>query len=317
MDRRPNTSLRMARCLLAAVALAIVVADADAQIRGRFYSRRELKDLEKYYDDLEDFYKDRNPRLAREAERMEHYYEDLRKGRAVGPPPVLPGLRAFVDSRLMREEYVDPQTAELHQQRAEVQPRNRWQAWRNRANPDSALEPTDAPRPTEGPLLAAPSNRFKSPSPALAPTPAEMRRVPTNGRNRTVGLRFPSASATEPVTPLEQAHARLLASLEQLTATSPTAARWIEHLSLPSSNSPELSSQDYYSTEVGRARLAQALTRFDRVASDPRYRAVAQLAGFNAARNELRNVVASLEQQPTLAEPPAIEVEELPAPPIQ
>lgn len=51
------------------------------QRRARSPEWRQLKEMEDYYDDLEDFYNDRDPQLAEYYESLENYYEDVRKGR--------------------------------------------------------------------------------------------------------------------------------------------------------------------------------------------------------------------------------------------
>lgn len=68
----------------------VVVVEQDNQPvhSGPLPTRRELKALEDYYDDLEDFYKKRDPELARYYESLENYYEDVRKGRRPYVPPV-------------------------------------------------------------------------------------------------------------------------------------------------------------------------------------------------------------------------------------
>lgn len=104
----------MDRNILAAlgfVLLPILATDAIAQsaapsieievdarggevVVGRFVPRRspewhQLKEMEEYYDDLEDFYKKRDPALAKYYERWEKYFENVRKGKPAYMPPEL------------------------------------------------------------------------------------------------------------------------------------------------------------------------------------------------------------------------------------
>jgi len=60
------------------------------QRRGRPPEWHYLKEMEEYYDDLEDFYKRRDPALSDYYESWEKYYERVRKGRpAIMPPEIV------------------------------------------------------------------------------------------------------------------------------------------------------------------------------------------------------------------------------------
>lgn len=296
--------MRSTTPLLALLLIATVVSSAEAQLFGRRSAGRDLKAMEEYYDDLEDYYEDRNPRLAREAERMENYYEDLRKGRNPQPPVLsVPGIRLMVDPRLRREAYPERSVLMPRAGAAPAPPaaNNRWRQWGGQ--PSDQQPPREPSPPGE---------------PTLAPTePTEAHRPLLDGDNTTGELRFPSPTADDPTSQIEEAHVALLRDLEGLSAHSPTAAgQWRDYLALPSIGQPDLSPSEYYTTTDGRQALAGLLDRYDQVAANPQYQAISRLATFSRTRSALRSMLASLEQQPTLAEPEeAADTEELPAPP--
>lgn len=305
--------MRSTTPILALLLLATLATAVEAQLFGRRSAGRDLKALEEYYDDLEDYYEDRNPRLAREAERMENYYEDLRKGRNPRPPVLsVPGIRLMVDPRLRREAYPErsvlaPRAGSTPEpQPAQPPANNRWQQWGSQT-------------PTEQPLGEQPPREPTPPGePTLAPPqPTEAHRPLLEGDNTTGELRFPTPTADDPASQLEESHVALLRDLEGLASHSPTAAgQWRDYLALPSMGQANLSPAEYYTTGDGRQALSELLDRYDQVATNPQYQTISRLATFSRTRSALRSMLASLEQQPTLAGPEnAEQTEELPAPP--
>lgn len=309
MERCLNHVMPLCSCLLVGLALAVLAADVQAQLLGRRFARRDLEAMEEYYDDLEDYYEDRNPRLAREAERMEKYYKDLRKGRTTGPPPVvLPGLR-LREPLLRRSDYNESQ--QVIRQQPSPQAQARWKRW-------GASEPAE--RPAQSQMTAEAPLQAASPAATLPTERTVVRRAPTDNGAVSNMLRFPPSAAVDPVTRLQQSHGRLVDELERLARRSPAAAaQWMDYLGLPESDIPELTDAEFFTTVDGRERLATVLEHFDRIASDSQFRAISQLGGFETTRTELRSLLASLQQQPTLADPdePAETAEELPTPPAE
>lgn len=302
-----------------------MVADANGQLLGRRRAdARELKAMEDYYDELEDYYDDRNPRLAREAERMEKYYEDLRKGRAQEAPIVsLPVLRSLVPPRLRQPVYQErsvlvPAPSDAAEQVAPaeasggatgeptVAPNNgRWQTW-------GGDTPPAAPSP-EGAAAGEPT---------LAPAPTEAFRVPTEAAAPGGELRFPEGGATDPQGQLQQSHAALVRSLEQLAEKSPAAvAQWMGYLALPRPTGESMGMAEYFTTSGGRGQLVDTLDRYNSVAANPQFAAISRLESFAQTRAAIEAMLNWLEQQPTLAEPGQSVVgqgdsaEELPVPP--
>lgn len=301
----------------ALVALTFVmVADANGQLLNRRRAdTRDLKAMEEYYDELEDYYEDRNPRLAREAERMEKYYEDLRKGRAGEAPIVsLPVIRSLLPPRLRqpvapeRSVLVPAPSEASEQPAAKVEataPNNgRWNTWGGQT-PESALAPELAP----------------AGEPTLAPAPTEAFRVPTDAEEPAGELRFPEGGAIDPQGQLQQSHAALVRNLEQLADKSPAAvAQWLGYLALPRPTGENTDLAAHLTTTAGREQLAEALDRYESVANDPQFVAISRFESFGETRQALRGLLQWLEQQPTLAEPAAASAatdaaEELPVPP--
>ncbi|MCO6045108.1 hypothetical protein NG895_14450 [Aeoliella sp. ICT_H6.2] len=318
-------------CTTLLVALSFVmVADANGQLFGRRRvvdraSERDLKAMEEYYDDLEDYYEDRNPRLAREAERMEKYYEDLRKGRNVQLPAVsIPGVRLRVQERVGRvfsgeRSVLVPSEPQV--QRAAAQPSNgRWQSWGNSTPPaESSNTPPAEPTPAgaQEPTLAPPQET----SLLNSPQPTEAYRVPAEEASTSGDLRFPPASsAADPYTRLNTAHGALVRDLNEMAEKNPQVARqWLDYLDLPRSRREDVASAEFYTTTSGREELTTTLERFDSVAGDPQFVAISRLPSFGRTRIAMRGLINWLEQQPTLANPgtePDV-VEELPAPPAK
>jgi hypothetical protein len=298
----------------------VMVADANGQLLGRRRAdARELKAMEDYYDELEDYYDDRNPRLAREAERMEKYYEDLRKGRAQEAPIVsLPVLRSLVPPRLRQPAYQErsvlvpapsseaEQVAPAPTGEPTAAPNNgRWQTWGNDA-------PPAAPSP-EGAATGEPT---------LAPAPTEAFRVPTDAPEPAGELRFPEGGALDPQGQLKQSHAALVGSLEKLAEKSPAAvAQWMGYLALPRPAGESMGMTEYFTTSTGREQLVETLDRYNSVAANPQFAAISRLEAFDQTRVAIEGMLNWLEQQPTLAEPgqsvagQADGAEELPVPP--
>ncbi|WP_425396281.1 hypothetical protein [Aeoliella sp.] len=310
-------------CTTLLLALSFVmIADANAQLlRRRLIDRsgerdrgreRDLKAMEEYYDDLEDYYEDRNPRLAREAERMENYYKDLRKGRAVQPPAVsIPGVRLRLQERiggaLLEERSVLVPNAAESARTTPQQPNGRWQTWGSSSQPSqpsNASPAAPAPAGAEEPTLAPPQ-------------PTEAYRVPAEEASASGDLRFPPiTSSADPQTRLDTAHGALVRDLNNLAEKSPEAAgQWLDYLDLPSSDREDVDLAEYYTTETGREELTATLGRYDSIAGDPKFAAITRLPSFGRTRVAMRGLIDWLEQQPTLAEPEADVAEELPAPP--
>jgi hypothetical protein len=303
----------------------VLVADANGQLLGRRRAdTRDLKAMEEYYDELEDYYEDRNPRLAREAERMEKYYEDLRKGRANEAPIVsLPVLRSLVPARLRQPAYQErsvlvPAPADTAEQVAPAAtgepttaPNNgRWQTWGG-----------DAPPATPSPEGVSPEGAPAG-EPTLAPAPTEAFRVPTDAPEPASELRFPEGGALDPQGQLKQSHAALVQSLEQLAEKSPAAvAQWMGYLALPRPAGESMGMAEYFTTSTGRQQLVETLERYNSVAANPQFAAISRLESFDQTRVAIEGMLNWLEQQPTLAEPgqsvagQADGAEELPVPP--
>ena len=297
--------------LLALFVFTTFATSVDAQvIVNRRASNRDLKAMEEYYDDLEDFYEDRNPRLAKEAEKMEKYYEDLRKGRRVVPPVVsLPRVQVLLDSSIPARVYqersvlvrpkAEPQNpgAIIYSDQQPAATNERWQAWG--ATPPAA----------------------KVDGPALTPHMAEAYRVPTDGDVEQTSVLLPPEGPFNPAEQLGRSAVSLHTDLQSLASESPNAAtQWMEYLAVPTPSDKSIDVSEFYNTSDMRALLGESLKNFDRVAEDPAYVAVNQLASFVETRNSLRALLAWLDQQPTLASPQPgtpepTPAEELPTPP--
>lgn len=308
----------------------VIVADANGQILGRRRAvdratERELKAMEEYYDDLEDYYEDRNPRLAHEAERMEKYYEDLRKGRAVAPPAVtIPGVRMRIQERVGRVLSGERSVLVPNEPpAAATQPSNsRWQSWGSSQQPaEPAAAPTAAPTPAgpQEPTPAPPQETSMLAPPLMPAEPTEVRRVPVDEASATGDLRFPPTSAAAgPHTRLDMAHGALVRDLNELAEKNPEAAgQWLKYLDLPIGDRQDVEPAEYYTTESGRSELSATLERYDAIAGNPQFEAISRLPSFGRTRVAMRGVIDWLDEQPTLAEPDADVAEELPAPPAE
>ncbi|QDU59029.1 hypothetical protein [Aeoliella mucimassa] len=309
---------RLSMVLVALFAAGTIAETVSAQFILRRDTKRDLKAMEEYYDDLEDFYEDRNPRLAREAERMENYYEDLRKGRRVAPPVAvgLPRVQILLDSALPRA---------IYQERSVLVPRQGVPAGHyatpNTAAPNYAAQPQSSNGRWQSWGATPPAAKVGEPTPA--PELAEAYRVPTDTPQQG-GLVAPPNSEYNPPEKLLLAVTALRNELNSLAGDNPNAAaQWMEFLAIPAP-APEAGSVDaseFYNTAERRKQLLASIEHFDQVANDPAYEAVNKLESFEQARGALHELHAWFYQQPTLAAPANMPeptpAEELPTPPGQ
>ncbi len=219
MVHRSKLAMRWSAYALVGLTVVLLAEDARAQIFGRRVLRRDARAMEEYYDDLEDYYEDRNPRLAREARRMEKYYEDVRKGRAGAPPIVsLPGVRLLIEPRLRELDRAAAAPA-----MSSARSRSRWQQW-------GATSPAESRTQTEARLQS------QRQEPTVAePQPNEVRRASYEQDLPGTELRFPPNSVSDnPTASLGKLHAGMVQELEQIGRKNPAAAeQWREYLACP------------------------------------------------------------------------------------
>ena len=126
------------------------------QRRARPLEWRQLKEMEDYYDDLEDFYNDRDPQLAEYYESLENYYEDVRKGRrpylppeALAAPPAelpsdVPAPRRFIMRRANPQASLERSYRELRAQLARFDTGETWLRYLALPIADDGQTPLDA-----------------------------------------------------------------------------------------------------------------------------------------------------------------------------
>ncbi|MEX2168659.1 MAG: hypothetical protein WD851_05085 [Pirellulales bacterium] len=110
---------------------------------------------------------------------------------------------------------------------------------------------------------------------------------------------------------LERAYRDLCRQLARLN----TGNTWLRYFELPLDARGGSTPLEMLQSVEAKEQLAEALGRFEHVASDPQYRVIAQLPAFHPTRDALGSFNRWLDRQPTRAElAEAIEGEEIPSP---
>ena len=108
----------------------------------------------------------------------------------------------------------------------------------------------------------------------------------------------PTPAEAQPVAeePLERLRKHVVATSDQLSRVLDDS--WKRHLALPADIFAEAG-------QPSKAALESALTRYDNVARDPKYAALAKRAEFQAARLALQQYAGAFEEQPSIIPLPA------------